>query len=694
MAVDPPVDADRPNIVVFYIDDVDPHDGRLWNDPARTPNIVEHFYDNGFEFNNAIVENPLCCPARANFLTGLHTHNNGVVTNDARLFDPSVHLGKAMKNAGYASMFIGKYLNRNVFLTLDQWQEHDAGWTQLDVFKGVNGYFNDYTLHTKTGDLAFGKYHSTQMVADRAVMHLRETPANQPVFAVLSIYNLHAPNLPMPEFRGDPRCANMPPWKPANYNEADVSDKPLEIQALPLLPDAAGWPMVRYCEELLGIDKAVGQVTNELEALGRLDNTLLVFAGDNGVAWGAHRLGQEKLYPYTTPVPLFMSWPERWSNHADVDEHVSNIDLAPTFCELAQTCEMTDYPRGQTAPDGVSLVPYLDGEDPNLGRQAVLEASYGPFRNSWTALRTTHLYPGGLWHYVEYATGERELYNLATDPYELVSRANSPTNAPLVTDLAARLEALRNEGLIEQRASIRIVQSTVPANEQEFDYTSNLGSFSLHDLDFAIDEPRADQIMFANVPLGSYTFTQAQVAGWILTSIACTEEATVDVANGSLTIDLHANSFVVCTFNNASQQPDAAIATSALGPFKADGFYSPIAIDRQTVKRKHAQRRQTYEYLVMIQNDGGQIDSFKVRGVTTGSSRMKVAFVDPADVTTRVSAGTYTVANLAPAATAYLAVRVTVGARANIGATKTVNLTVSSLADPSHIDVVRAVTKR
>ncbi|HYI21241.1 MAG TPA: sulfatase-like hydrolase/transferase [Candidatus Limnocylindrales bacterium] len=691
MAVDPPPGAERPNIIVFYIDDAAPHDGRLWNNPTRTPNIVEHFYDNGFEFNNAIVENPLCCPARGNFLTGLHTHNNGVVGNDARLFDPSVHLGRSLKDAGYATMFIGKYLNNNAQLTDAEWQEHDSGWTQLDVFKGVNGYFNNYTLHTKTGDLEIGKYHSTQMVADRTIMHLRETPAEQPVFAVLSIYNLHGPNTPMAQFKGDPRCANMPPWLPDNYNEADVSDKPLEIQALPSLLDPTGWPMVRYCEELLGIDKAVGEVTAELEADGRLDNTLLVFTADNGIAWGAHRLGQQKIYPYATPVPLFMSWPDRWGDLETVNEHVSNIDLAPTFCELAQSCEMTDYPRGQTAPDGVSLVPLLDGEVSNLGRDAVLEESYEPTRNYWTALRTTAIHPRGLWHYVEYETGERELYDLATDPDELNNLANVPGHDEILAEFALRLSALRAEGTTDERGTIRFVQSTVPHDGQDFNYSGDLGSFTLDD---DLDTVNRQQRTFANIPTGTYTMTQTAVPGWTLTEIACTEEVVSDVTTGTATIDLHPNQVVVCTFVNAAEQPDAGISQVALGPFKVDGVYASTALESQTSRRKNAKRRGVYDFYVMIQNDGGQTDSFKVRGLNTGSTRISVAFLDPSVVTSQVTAGTYTVSNLAPGATAFLGIRFTVGSRAGSSAKKTVDLTVSSVLDPTRVDVVRAVTRR
>ena len=328
--------AGRPNIVVIYLDDVAPHDGRLWNDPARTPNLHEQFVAHGVTFENAIGETPLCCPGRVDMLTGLHGHNSGVTRNFAPSFDPSMHIGKQLLGAGYSSMWIGKYLNNNDKLDPADWLEHQGGWTVLDAIYGVNGEFESYTVKTKEGRVAYPTTPSTQMVAERAVMRFRETPADQPIFAVLSFYDLHLPNHPQPEFVGDPRCADIPPWDTPAYNESDVSDKPAGIRVLPPLPNPDGWPMGTYCEEMLGVDRAVGQVVDELELEGRLDNTVLLFTADNGVAWGAHRLAQRKQWPYTTPVPLLARWPAgHWGDTPVVNsELVSNIDLAPTFCEL------------------------------------------------------------------------------------------------------------------------------------------------------------------------------------------------------------------------------------------------------------------------------------------------------------------------------------------------------------------------
>ena len=435
----------RPNIVIFYLDDVNPHDGRLWSDPSLTPALQHYFVEQGTEFSAAIGETPLCCPGRAGLLTSLHTHNHGVKVNDARLLQSRQHIGRAMRRAGYASMFIGKYLNRNNYLTSAQWRAHGAGWTHLDVIKGYNGRFYDYKVWTKTGLLRYDDTHSTRMVAERAVARIRQLDADVPIFAILSVYNLHAPNTPMPEFANDERCSSMPAWRPPSYDEADVSDKHPYVRAQPRLTASAGWPMGGYCREMLGVDWLVDLVTDELAAQGRLDNTLLVFTADNGSTWGAHRLAQKKLVPYATRVPLYMWWPSQLGTLAKrIGEPVSNIDLGPTFCEIAG-CRMGPYPTSEGGPDGTSLLPLITGAADSLERQGVLETAWSGTR-TWAAVRTGESDPLGAWHYVAWKDGFRELYELESDPWQLENRASDTSLSAIRAALAKRLAELRHEG--------------------------------------------------------------------------------------------------------------------------------------------------------------------------------------------------------------------------------------------------------
>lgn len=549
-----PAPAAKPNIIVIYMDDVAVHDGRLWKDPARTPTLAQYFVDEGVDFSHAIGEDSLCCPARGNLLTGLHTHNNRVYDNDARLFDPSVHIGQAMRDAGYSSMFIGKYMNKANKLSAADWAAHDAGWTELDVMNSVNGLFYNYPLHTRQGELRFGDYHSTRMVAERASMHIRETAPQTPVFAVLSFYNLHAPNTPMPEFdygsaAGDV-CNGIEPWISPSFNEADVSDKPASIRALPLLSDDAGapltgWPMENYCREMLGIDWAAEQVIATLADTGRLDNTLLVFTADNGMGWGAHRWGQKKNRPYTSPVPLYMWWPSRWSAGV-IDEPTTNIDLAPTFCDLAD-CQLGPFASGQPGPDGVSLVPLLDGDVADLGRDALLEAMYlnePGVLDSWVGLRTTPRNPLGNWHYVEHITGERELYDMTADPDEMDNVAGAPQHALLIEQLSARLAELRIEGRPRGAGRITFVQDTRPNSPTDFSFIGDLGSFQLDD-DRKPGLPRMR--VFRNLGPGVHTFAQLPEVGWTVSRIKCTGGA-VTLANRSVIINLNADQVVRCVY--------------------------------------------------------------------------------------------------------------------------------------------------
>ncbi len=684
-----------PNIVVFYIDDTPPHDASLWNDPLRTPNIYEQFIEGGVDFTNAIGETPLCCPARANLLTGLHTHNHGVIANEAALFDPSEHIGNAMKEAGYASMFIGKYLNRNDELTPEQWAEHDAGWTYLDVTKGVNGSFMNFMVHTKESEFRLRNVHSTQFVADDAIARFRQTPAETPLFAVLSIYNLHLPNRPMAQDIGDTRCANMPPYNPPNYNEADVSDKPTGIQGLPLLPDTAGWPMVRNCESMLGVDRAVGQVVDELEAEGRLDNTLLVFAADNGMAWGAHRAGH-KGWPYTTPVPLHMRWPAAgWGDEpAEMPELVSNIDLAPTFCELAQACVLGPFAHGNDGPDGTSLVPLIKGDVPDLGRDAVLEAMYIRGDMSYTALRTTALYDAGnRWHYVEYANGELELYDLVADEWEMDNVASDPAYAEVVASLSARLAELRLEGVNPGTGSIRIVQDTRPEAGVDYQFTGDLGSFTLDD---DADPTLPNEAVFSGLPSGIYTVARPTTqAPWVLADIDCQGVVIVKGTTSTVTMYVHPDEEVTCTWIDAKRRPDASIALSTAGPYRMDNLYQLTPTKKQTARRNGVVLNRTYTYRLRIQNDSGASDSFLVRGDPTGPGTVTAAyFQNGEDVTATVADGTCRVAFVVPGAARDIVVRVTVGPGTPAGSIFRVLLRVSSASDPNVVDVVRLVAAR
>jgi hypothetical protein len=163
----------------------------------------------------------------------------------------------------------------------------------------------------------------------------------------------------------------------------------------------------------------VAAVQNALADTGRLDNTALVYLGDNGMSTRSHRLSG-KAAPYVTQVPAYLAWPAgRGPTPAAVDEPLQNIDLAPTLCELAG-CVMGPYPNGQQAADGESFASLITNPAGSLGRDEVLDEmlkkNLRPDSPPWEAIRTTPHSPLGLWHYIEYADGFRELYDVSGGP--------------------------------------------------------------------------------------------------------------------------------------------------------------------------------------------------------------------------------------------------------------------------------------
>ena len=436
---------ERPDIIVLYLDDVDPHDARLWRHEQRTPTLAKLFDQAGVHFTSAVTETPLCSPGRAALLTGRHTANHDVTENVAAPFDPRVTIATEMREAGYQTMLVGKYLNQLASeVKRHQLKKQAKGWDVFDVIYEDNGKYYDYRMWTREGMKRYRSKpadHITLVTKRRLAEHLAEAPTDEPLFAVASIFDLHQPNVPARKHEGNKRCARIQDWTPPSYGAA-VKGKPKWVRKRREF-NRAGWPMQTYCEQMLAVDELAAALVRTQKRRGRLDDTIFVFTADNGVAWGIHRLPQRKGVPYATPVPLVFSWPARWGDEVvEIDEVVSNIDLAPTFCAIAG-CEMGPFKDGSEAADGLSLLPLLDGEAKSLPRTVVREERSGDYADApaWRAIRTTAQHPAGRYHYTEWATGESELYDSSEDPWELANLAVDGDHDELVAQLSADLAA-------------------------------------------------------------------------------------------------------------------------------------------------------------------------------------------------------------------------------------------------------------
>jgi N-acetylglucosamine-6-sulfatase len=449
---------DRPNVILIVTDDLD---ARLLDEhPSDYPNLHK-LEAEGTTFENAFVTDSLCCPSRATMLRGQYPHNHHILGNwwpqgGSRKFRSTGEEGSTvatwLQDGGYRTVLLGKYMNgyngTRVPPGWDDWYAVSGDYTSTKL--NENGHIVDYDP---------GQYHLDDVLAQKATGYVRRAASDDPPFFMwLGTTAPHAPATPAPRYAEAFPDASMP--RPPSFDEEDVSDKPAWIRDNPPLSQE----QISYAEDLyrkrlqsmLSVDDMVGEIVDALKQSGELDNTYIFFTSDNGWHAGQHRLttGKWTAYEEDIRVPLIVRGPGVPEGQK-LEQIVLNNDLAPTFAELG----------GVEAPsfeDGRSLVPLLgdDPPPPDDWRKAFLveagtevgwakplsgdplpENRQHAARKDWghprlEAVRTEdHIY-------VEYGTGEREFYDLKTDPYQLDNRYES-ADPNLIRRAEERLEALR-----------------------------------------------------------------------------------------------------------------------------------------------------------------------------------------------------------------------------------------------------------
>ncbi len=448
--IDGPVSAERladqrPNIIFILTDD------QPYRSLQYMPVVSSELIPNSVNFERGFVTTPLCCPSRATILTGQYTHNHQVYTNEwpmgsARKLDDSATIGIWLQDAGYRTAYYGKYLNE--YNDMEPYGYVAPGWDDWKVLLGRQptgyGYFFDFSMSENGTIVEYPKNkmnHSADVITRHAVDFIAHAK-DEPFFLFISYYNPHSPYISAVRHKDAFRSGTGWEWtqhRPPNFNEEDLSDKPLYVQNLRQTPpevlDTADLQMLR---SMLSVDDGVASLLNILRKTGLEEHTIIVYLSDNGMTIGEHGFGIDKNCPYDecARVPFIVYAPGRFAPRID-NSLVANIDLAPTFLELAQgsTPDMVD---------GVSLLPLL--ENPSLSWRDELLIEHWPAIDGvgelipqFYAVRTHD------WKYVEYETGECELYDLQTDPYELENRCNQENYAEIQSDLKTRLERLKQE---------------------------------------------------------------------------------------------------------------------------------------------------------------------------------------------------------------------------------------------------------
>ncbi len=358
----------RPNIVFVLLDD------QRWDDlgcaghpVVKTPNI-DRLTREGVSFQWAFVTTPLCSSSRASFLTGQYVHYHGVIDNTVRdaLSRQLVTFPRRLHEVGCESAFIGKWhmgLDDTPRPGFDHWVSIGGQGNYLDPEINVNG-----RRHKVPG-------YVTDIFSDFAVDFLKRE--HQKPFLLYLAHKAVRPDLVQAAdgSLSDPSAGKFIPAerhkliydrqpipRRPNFGRPPL-DKPALMRRLGSLPplgpaSCTDDETVRNRLRMLAsVDEGLGRMLRVLEDSRQLDNSLIIFTGDEGYFYGEHGLSVERRLAYeeSALIPLLMRWPKLIKSYSVVEEFVLNIDLAPALLEVAGAPVPKDL-------DGCSLVPLLEGK--------------------------------------------------------------------------------------------------------------------------------------------------------------------------------------------------------------------------------------------------------------------------------------------------------------------------------------------
>lgn len=467
---------DRPNILFIMSDDhtsqaVGAYGSRLaYLDP--TPNL-DRLAEEGMLFENAFCTNSICTPSRACVMTGQYNHTNGVFDLGGRIEPENQHLAKEMKKAGYQTAMIGKW----------HLKAEPAAFDYYCVLPGQGKYFDpEFRIQ---GDKPWPKntikkegMHSTDAITDITLNWFDEVREDDKPFFLMHHYKAphdffeYAPRyeeylaeiaIPEPKnlwsqpqfgslatrgakdemmpFIGTSIGRRNPRRNYAKHYEVDswLSDEEAKREAYNIY-------MKHYLRCVKGVDDNLARLFAKLEETGQMDNTVIIYTGDQGFMLGEHDYMDKRwMYDESQRMPFLVRYPKSIPAGSSSDAIVENVDYGPTMLAFAGV-ETPEYMQGKSFREICET-----GQEPEGWKQ---EAYY----RYWMHM-AHHDNPGHLgirtkthkliyYYGVNYEGKQQtppgwELYDLVNDPTEVVNQIDNSEYAEVAKEMKQRLADLR-----------------------------------------------------------------------------------------------------------------------------------------------------------------------------------------------------------------------------------------------------------
>jgi arylsulfatase A-like enzyme len=388
----------------------------------------------------ALSPHPLCCPARAEILTGQYAQNNGVQHNHGAYggfprLDADHTIAVWLQRAGYDTAFVGKYLNEY------DGRSRPPGWTMWDAT--TSSWYSYLGTRFYGEDRPAPKRYSVDVVGDLTSQAIRRLSGDRPFFIWSSQVAPHAAY--------DRQHRWVPPPAATRHTDAVVGEAPsvtdpafnIPGPRLRALQGERGLHAKKYIQRyfaqrirsLMAVDEAVARTVRALRASGELRDTYVFVTSDNGYLLGEHALvGKNVLYRQSLEVPMLVRGPGVRRGR-DSSVPVTLTDLAPTFLDIARA-------RADVVQDGASFLPVLQGRTSHWRDTQLIQTgsrrTAGP-SPGWSFRGVlTERYTFG----VHSASGQTLLFDRRRDPHELRNVARDPAYRSVVLELSSRTRQL------------------------------------------------------------------------------------------------------------------------------------------------------------------------------------------------------------------------------------------------------------
>lgn len=442
--------AARPNVLFILCDDLRPAALSCYGSKqVKTPHI-DRLAGEGVLFANTFCTTSLCSPSRASILSGLYAHTHGVTDNFTEYPATMPSFPGVLHDNGYATAYFGKYhMGENN-------DEPRPGFDTFVTHKGQGKYFDtEWNLHGKR-QVVKGYY--TTVVTDMAMDWLKQQGTGKPWCLFLGHKAPHSFYTPEPKYEHTFDDVRVPYPDTAFHLE----DKPDWIKQRlytwhgiygPLFEWRKKFPDDRpeavkdfenmvhgYWGTILSVDDSVARLRAWLEETKQLDNTIIVFMGDNGLLEGEHGMVDKRTaHEASLRIPLVVRYPQLAAKPKVIPQQILTVDMAPSLLEL---CGAPALPKTH----GRSWVKLAQSGDPEWRASWFYHYNYErqfPYTPNVRAVRTDD------WKYIHYPQGDgspdkhlAELYDLNNDPGETTNLISDPKSAAKIAELKAELTRL------------------------------------------------------------------------------------------------------------------------------------------------------------------------------------------------------------------------------------------------------------